>query len=805
MLNQKTSIQSLIFALFLFSSIITFAQQYKVQGTVVDAAGEPIPFASVSAVHEDDSLSSKSVMSSLDGEFLLRLNPGDYKVVISYFSFKTKTVSDLLVNENIDIGSIQLEPEAQQLDEVVIITEKNQMKLELDKRVYNVGENLVNAGANATDILENIPSVSVDVDGNISLRGSENVQVLIDGKPSGLIGSDLSGLTQIQGSMIEKVEIITNPSSRYDAQGGAGIINIVLKKERENGFNADFEVATGYPHRHQLSTNVNYRTKKLNVFAGVGVNYRKTPGEGNTYQTFNEDDSVFYYQKDNERIRSDKGFNVQLGTDVFLNKKNTLTIASTLKKSSGDNLNKNSYTDFDSNRLFAGQSIREEDELEKENLIEGSVRHEKTFKKKNHTWTNYVKMIESKDNENSSITQTFSLAPDSLLNQFSENLEREFNFLAQSDYVQPVGENGRVEVGLKSSIKEVENNFAVRELTSAGEENVLPAFNNDFKYNENIHAGYVQYGNKVKKVSYQIGLRSEYSDITTTLLKTNEVNNRTYLNFFPSLYLSTPVDSNSTLQWSYSRRISRPRSRHFLPFYTFNDNRNLRTGNPDLNPEYTNSFDLGYLRYLEKGSFLASVYYRHSTGVIQRITLSDSLGVTQTLPVNLATEHAVGLELTANYDLAKWWKTSTSLNLFDNKIIGSYNDYVLNRNTFGWRGQFSSKLNFNRKTVFQTMFNYMSPQNTPQGSRKSITSLDLAFSREVLNSRGTLVFGVRDVFNSRRWRSIVDAPTYYLESDYLRSKRQFTLTFTYHINPPKKKQNERLRNGGDGDMGDDDF
>ena len=768
--------------------------------------GEPIPFASISIFQQGDSVATKTRTSSLEGAFTLTLEPNEYILYVRFFSFQTKTIPNInLIDNDIDLGDVVLEPEAKQLDEVVIITEKNQMKLELDKRVYNVKENLTNAGANATDVLENIPSVSVDVDGNISLRGSENVQVLIDGKPSGLVGSDLAGLTQIQGSMIERVEIITNPSSRYDAQGGAGIINIVLKKEREKGLNANFEVATGYPHKHQISTNLNYRTKTFNVFAGVGVYYRRTPGVGNSFQTFNEDDSIFYYQKDNERIRSDKGYNIQLGSDIFINKKNTLTVSSVYKQSAGDNLSSNSYTDFDENRIFVEQSLREENELEEESLIEGSIRHEKTFKKKNHTWTNYVKVIESRDNENSEITQTYSLTPDSLLNQFSDNLEQEFNFLAQSDYVQPISENGRIEAGVKSSIRVVENNFAVTQLTATGQEAILPAFNNDFTYEENIHAAYTQYGNKYKKLSYQLGLRSEYSDITTTLVRTNEVNNRSYLNFFPSVFLSTPIDSNSTLQWSYSRRISRPRSRHFVPFYNFNDNRNLRTGNPNLNPEYTNSFDVSYLSYLDKGSFLASMYYRHSTGVIQRITISDSVGITQTLPVNLATEHAVGMELTANYDFTTWWKTSASLNVFNTKIIGDYDDFVLDRNALGWRGQFSSKIDLYKKTTFQAMFNYLSPQNTPQGRRKSIASLDLALSKDVLSGRGTLVFSVRDVFNSRKWRRVVDAPTYYLESDYLRSRRQFMLTFTYHINPPKRKKNERMKDGGGGDMGDDDF
>lgn len=791
-------IRLLVLVIFVISSFTSYSQQYFIKGQIVDDNQESVPFALVSAFQEGDSLATKSINSDMEGSFSLPVPNGQYIVYVRFFSFKTKTIPNVQVsNRDVDLGVITLIPETQQLDEVVIVTEKNQMKLDLDKRVYNVSENLSNAGTNATDILENLPSVSVDVDGNVSLRGSENVQVLIDGKPSGMVGSDLAGLSQIQGSMIEKIEIITNPSSRYDAQGGAGIINIVLKKERENGLNGSFEATVGYPDKHQTSLNLNYRTKKINLFTGIGVNYRNTPGIGTTNQTFYEEDSVFYYQKDNLRQRGGLGYNLQLGSDFFVNKYNTVTLTGLYRQSKGDNSAINTYTDYDENNVFFGRSVREDDEVERKKLVEGSIRHEKTFKKKDQKWTNFMKIVESDDRENSVITQNFTNIPDSLLNQFSGNTEDEFNFFAQSDYVQPVGENGRMEAGVKSSFRVIENSFSVEQQTSTGELVVLPAYNNDFRYNENIHAAYVQYGNKINKFSYQLGVRSEYSDITTTLLKTNEVNHREYVNFFPSVFLSTELDSNSTLQWSYSRRISRPRFRHLLPFYSFNDNRNLFTGNPNLNPEFTNSFEVGYLRYLKKGSFLPSIYYRHSTGVIQRITLSDSLGITQTLPVNLASEHAFGLELTGNYDVYKWWKTSGSVNIFNTTINGSYGDYQLNRTAFGWRAQLTSKITLDKKTTFQAMGHYMSPQNSTQGSRKSMSSLDLALSRDVLKKKGTLVFSVRDVFNSRRWRNIVDTESYYLESDYLRNKRQYTLTFTYHLNPPKRKGKEKIGGGND--------
>ena len=790
---------------FLFAiAIASFSQQFIIKGRLLDTDKEPIPFALLTIENEQDSTIRIKDRSDIDGFFAVVVpTKGMYTFVASFFSMQPILKQGLVVSDkSLDLGNVEMLTETVELEEVLIQATQSQVKLDIDKRVFNVSESIVNSGGNATDVLEDIPSVSVDVDGNVSLRGSENVTILINGKPSGLLGNDLSGLNQIQSSSIEKVEIITNPSSKHDAQGGVGIINIVLKKDHEKGMNGSFEVATGYPDKHQVSLNLNYRKKKFNVFTNMGADYKNTPGEGLSYQQFYNDATVSYYEKEFTRVRGGFGGNIQLGTDWFVNDKNTITLSSLYRKNTTDNSSTNTYSDYAVQKVLINRSVREDDEVGEKTLYEGNISHEKTFGKKDKKWTSTLKLMSNSGNENSIISQTYTHKQ--ALKQFAETAESDWTFLAQTDYVQPFTENGKIEMGLKSVTHVVGNEFVIEQENSSGERTILPAFNNDFEYSEKIQAAYVQYGKKVNKWSYQLGLRSEYSDINVLLRKTNESNNRTYFNLFPSAFVSTELDSNSTLQASYSRRISRPRSRYFLPFYNYSDNRNIRTGNPNLQPEYTNSFDVGYLRYLDKGSFLSSVYYRNTPNSIQRITTSDSLGITQTLPINMAVENALGVELSINYALAKWWKASGNLNVFNTSVKGSYGEYELNRSALGMSVNLSSKFQVDKKTVFQLSGRYMSPQNNSQGYRKSMLMTDVALSHEVFKKKGMVVFSVKDVFNSRRWRNVVDTEDYYLESDYLGRKRQFVLSFNYQFNQPKKKGKDKSQRSG-GTMEDEEF
>jgi outer membrane cobalamin receptor len=760
----------------------------KLSGIILNENNETIPFANIAIYKSADSTLLKGDASDLEGNFSIPIRPGNYYLSISFLSAETKILPNVSVTKSGKrLGKIYLKSSSTILGEVEIVAEKSQMELKLDKRIFNVSKDLSNAGSNAAEILDNIPSVTVDVEGNISLRGSENVRVLVDGKPSTMTGGSTADiLRQFQGSMIERVEVITNPSARYDADGEVGIINIVLKKEKQKGVNGSIEAVAGYPDNYRLSFNLNFRQEKFNLFTSYGAGYRSSPGGGETYQSFLSPDTSYIYESENDRTRSSLNHNIRLGTDYFINDKNTITIAGFFRESDQENTAEYDYKDlFANGELF--QFIERNDiEDETGKSLQASINYRKTFKKKDKLFTIDIQGSESNDLEKSNIEQKNYLLNTNLF-QKSRNVEANKNYLFQSDFALPIGREGLFETGIRVNYRLVENNFKVEQQDTLGNFEILPEYNNDFIYDEKIYAAYMMYGNKIKKFSYQIGLRAEQSEISTDLKVTNEKNKWDYLNFFPSAHISYELKNENNLQISYSRRINRPRFRYLLPFQTFSDQRNLWMGNPELQPEYINSYELGYLKYFKKGSLFSSIYHRHRTGVINRVTTVNEDGLTERLPINISTENNYGFEFNGSYKFSKKISLNSSVNLFRAISKGSYQGINLDNDIYTWSTRSMIKMKLIKKVDFQTSFNYRAPQETGQGSRKAMYSLDLSASKDILNGKGTLVASVRDLLNTRKRRSITETENLYTESEFQWRSRQFLLSFTYRINQKKKR------------------
>lgn len=807
--------RGIVFSFLMFLSVTLIAQNYqgqrgrgngagqdsapKVIGTVFDPDNNSLPYAAVSVHNVADSTMVRGLATDIDGKFAIPLKPGNYYLKISFLSFSEKMISFQMTGEDKDLGDIVLEADGTVMEELVVEAERSSVELKLDKRVFNVGKDLSSSGANAAEILDNVPSVSVDVEGNVSLRGSQNVRILIDGKPSGLVGSTTDALRQLQGNMVERVEVITNPSARYDAEGEVGIINIVLKKERRQGVNGSFEVNTGYPSNHGASYNLNYRRKSFNLFSSVGINYRRNPGGGTQYQTFDNGDTSYVFETFRAQERGGLSANVRLGADIFLSEKNTLTLAGLYKYSDGLNTADLTYKDYDSEGNLTGTTERADDERETQADREASLSYRKTFNKKEQLLTFDAKYIESDDTEIADQEERSDTSDTALLTR-SSNTEDERTWLFQTDYVHPIGKEGKIEGGLKATLRLIENDFSVETPDENGDWQPFSAFNNHLIYTENIYAAYLMAGNKSGKFSYQAGIRAEYSDIKTELTETNEVNPRQYLNFFPSAHLAYELKKNNTVQVSYSRRLSRPRFRHLLPFYGYSDSRSIYGGNPDLNPEYTNSYELGHLKYWEKGSLLSSVYYRHRTGVIERIRVADSTGFARTIPVNLAVQHAIGLEFNFSWDIAKWWRINGNTNFYRAVTDGEYEGEDLHAEAYSSVSKLTSRFEVLKKYDVQLSFNYNAPERTTQGFRRSMSSLDVGISRDVLKGNGTITLSGRDLFNSRRRRFWAETDELYTEIDFQWRSRQLTLSFVYRLN--QKKSRSR---GGEGFGGDDGF
>lgn len=775
-------------------SSIGFSQQNtaKLTGNIQEkSTGNPLGFASIAIYSAKDSLVAGGI-SEENGKFSIEVPNGEFYALVEFMGFESYQ-SDMLTfsreNNKIDLGTIELESTAGELDEVVVQGEKTLMELSLDKRIFNVGKDLANAGGTANDILMNLPSVSVDPEGNVRLRGSSNVRILIDGKPSGLVSfKGGAGLRQLQANMVERVEVITNPSARYEAEGMAGVINIVLKKDNNQGFNGSFEVIVGTPLNLGFSTNLNYRKNRINWFINYSLARRHQPNVNELYQeVYNEDGTTSILSQNNAGILKGFNNNIRGGLDYYFNEKSILTASYLWRRSDGRRITDIRYEDYLNNfDTYLGYSLRQQDETEAEPNSEVIVSYKKSFEQKGHelttafTYLNYWERSDQKFTE-SAYTPDDQMIPGSDLLQTSLNDEYENQYLLQLDYVKPFAKEGKFETGLRTSFREMENDFVVSEENESGELIPLPGLDNIFLYNENILAAYGILGNKTGKWSYQGGLRVEHTDVETILVETNERNPRKYTNLFPSAHLTYNITSENAFQLSYSRRVRRPVYNDLSPYVTFSDQRNFFSGNPDLNPEFTDAFELGHIKYFEKGTLFSTVYFRNTTDKIERIRTVNEDGFSVTAPYNLTGEKSFGVEFSSDYKVNEWWKLDLNLNFFHANIDGSNIEADFQAKTYSWLLRQTSRFTLSNGLDIQVRANYDARQKTAQGIRKGIFFMDLSASKSIFGERGNLILTANDIFNSRRNRYITEGENFFTEGNSQFIRRQINLTMSYRL------------------------
>jgi ferric enterobactin receptor len=803
-LTKKALSLSVCLCISIVFAEVSFAQnagKLKLKGKIIDAqSNAPLSYASVRLFKLPDSSFVTGNITNDTGDFSIDAPAGTYYALLEFIGYKaTKTPVFSLTPDNSphDLGTLKIATSSQTLDEVEVRAEKSSMEMTLDKRVFNVGKDLANAGGTAVDILTNVPSVSVDIDGNVSLRGSSNVRILVDGKPSGLVSiKGGSGLQQLQGSSIERIEIITNPSARYEAEGMSGIINIILKKERKEGFNGSFDVITGIPTNLGLAANVNYRRKNLNFFVNYTTSYRNTPGRNSQYQELYRGDSTLITQQNSTSSLKGQNNSARAGIDYFFNENNVLTGSYLWRISKGKRFSDIRYRDYLNNlNNPTGLTNRTQDETETEPNSEYAITYKRKFERKGHELSADVRYLDNWEDSDQYYNQA-TFKPDGSASDIPAILQRSLNYetekqlLFQVDYTQPFAKDGKFELGARSSSRDMTNDFSLTQRGNDGGWFDIPGFTNDFLYEENINAAYGIVGNKVNKFSYQAGVRAEWTNVTTTLRKTNEVNPRKYNNLFPSVHLTYEFPKQNSMQISYSRRIRRPNYNDLSPFSTFSDSRNFWSGNPDLNPEFTDVYELGHIKYFENGSISSSLYYRFTDGKIVRIRTVDETGNSFTRPENLATENSFGYEFTTSLSPYKWWKIDGSFNFFRAITNGANFDASLKSDTYSWFTRLTSRFTFWKNTDFQIRGNYEAAQQTPQGRRKAIAVMDLAVSKDILKNNATLTLNVSDVFNSRIYRSITEGVNFYTESRGQGRLRQVNLTFNYRLHQAKKKTKE---------------
>ncbi len=801
--------------LFLAVTFLNFAQnrpemkKVLVSGKIIDKTNkQPLEYATITLQNTKKATDVTGGITNAKGEFEFEVHTGTYDIKIEFISFKAIEIKQKNIQENLNLGTISLADDATQLNEVEIRTERTTVEIKLDKKVYNVGTDLMVKGGTVSDVLDNIPSVAVAQDGTISLRGNENVRILIDGKPSNAINI-AEALKQIPADAIDKVEVVTNPSARYDSEGGGGLLNIILKKGKNQGVNGSVIVSVGNPESYGVSANVNYKREKTNLFTSTGYNYRNNPGKFLTNsQYLNPDGSTKnYINEKRDNTRTGNSYNATIGMDWFLDKSTTWTNSVNFRKNNGQNPESVSYDNYDLNYVYQSTNYRQNDQNSNGQNLEYTTNFTKKFKKEGHKWTIDGSFSANKDND-------YSLISD-VKNEITSNEQDQKRNIIQSDYVLPFGKGSQFEFGYKGDFSELTTAYMVGSISNAGVYTPYTNFTNTLEYKEKVNALYSQLGTKVGKFSFLFGLRYENSNIDINLLTTNNFNKKKYANFFPSAFFTYEISSQSSVSLSYSKRISRPRGRQINPFSNYSSNINMFQGNPDLNPALTDAIDFGYLKRWEKLTFNTSMYGNRTTDSFQfvRRQSGDFVNGTPVIvssPINLATELRYGFEFTLNYSPYKWWKLNSNFNFFkvdtkgDYAYLNSSNVMVyqnFNNNASSWFTRLTSKISLPYKIDWQTNVTYNGPQDNAQGRTIGVASANLGFSKDVLKDKATITLNVQDVFNSRKriYESYLPQVNSYAEMQ--RNLRQITLSFTYRFNK-KKGEKEKLPKQSDSEGGD---
>jgi outer membrane receptor protein involved in Fe transport len=796
----------------------------------------PLEFATV-AVYNAANAVVNGGLTDANGEYTLAIKPGTYTIKIEFISFKPTTIPNKEISTNTNLGTTALVPDAEVLDAVEVVAERSTVEIKLDKRVYTVGNDMMVKGGTVSDVLDNVPSVSVDAEGNVALRGNESVTILIDGRPSSIMGGNVADvLRQLPADSVDKVEVITNPSARYDAEGGGGIINIILKKGKAGGFNGSLVANTGIPENHGLNATLNFRSEQFNIFSNIGYQYRNNPGNSFTDTEYldrvtNETTGFIYETRENERLQ--RGLNASFGIELFLGESVSWVNSFNFRRNNGDNPTETWYDNYNADGSFDFSRFRYNLEDEVDNNVNFSSSLIKKFNKDGHELKIDVSASMNRDDENAVIRDMVIGSVDPANTDTFErtfNKENESRTLAQADYVLPIGENTRFEAGYRGSFSDRITD--ARAETLMGDTWVNNAnFTNELEYNEYVNALYTQYGSKHGKFSYLLGLRWEDTNIDVNLLNTGEYNNKKYNNFFPSAVLNYEFSENSSVSFSYSRRINRPRGRFLNPFSGLESNINIFQGNPDLDPSMTDSFDLGYLKKWRSVTLSTSAYVNLTDDSFQFIrrteydtddtnSIPDNIPITYSSPINLSKELRFGFEFNINYTPYKWWRINSNFNFFRNETQGDYTfTYVNNENetivdyqnfdnsAYSWSTRVNSKISLPWKIDWQLNGTYNAPQNRAQGRSRGVASANTALSKDILKDKATIALNVQDIFNSRKMKNETKIP--FRQNSYSEMQwreRQINLSFTYRFNMNKNDKQKQQRdqqqdNGGEEYMG----
>lgn len=776
---MRTFLSNLFLLVLICFTSMLFGQNpsFVVKGSIVESQEQKaVEFATVLVQDKATKKSIAGTTTGPDGTFNILSSSDKVQVKISFIGFETLIIDNVsFVEGEADLGLIILEESVKTLDEVVIQGEKSQVEFQLDKRVFRVGKDLSSTGASALEVLNNVPSVNVNIEGVISLRGSSGVQILINGKPSVLASEEGNALGTITADMIEKVEVITNPSAKYEAEGTSGIINIVLKKEERKGINGSVTVNTGFPNNHSLGLSLNRRTEKFNLFAQVGAGYRTQP---------NKNENINRNLVNNTEINSignsnknENFYNLILGTDYHINKYNVLSLTGSFAYEIETELSETDFRVLNDGENLDAQWLRNEETEATNPKWQYELQYKKDFadNKEHNLLFSALGRSFSKDQasefNNDPVLGTVPFGDQETRTDFAET-----TYTFKLDYTKPFTEVWTLETGAQYVISDVNNDFAVNEWIN-GEWMSDIRQTNVFDYDQKVLGVYGTGAYEGQKWGLKLGLRLENTDLQTYLVNTNERNDQNFNNLFPSLHTSYKISEFVSLQAGYSRRIRRPRMWDLNPFFNIRNNFSIRTGNPDLQPEFTDSYELTSIYIFENLSLNLGLYHRYTTDVVERIsTFADEVNTVK--PLNIGTNRATGIEFNGKYNPIKWWTLTADLNYLYFNRQGSFQSQSFDFSADQYFGKLVSKFKLPADIDIEFTGHYRSKYQTVQSIISDQIFADMGLRKKIMKGKAVINLSIRDVFASRIRESNTFQPDFYLYSWGQRG-RFTTIGFSY--------------------------
>ncbi|MBL4650919.1 MAG: TonB-dependent receptor [Aureispira sp.] len=771
-----------ILCLFIFFSFGQNLSAQKKQGILIIGqvieknSQQPVEFATVMVMHQEAKRLITGTTTKVDGGFELQVDSNNFYIEVSFIGFETQRITNIaVVDGKAGIGIIELSEDGKLLEDIVVRAEKSQMEFKLDKKVFNVGKDLSSTGASVLDLLNNVPSVDVSIEGQVSLRGSTGVQILINGKPSILASDESNALGAITADMVEKIEVVTNPSAKYDAEGTAGIINIVLKKEERKGVNGSISLNTGYPHNHSVGFSLNQRTEKFNLFSQIGAGYRSLPKTNkNINQNLVTGTSILSEGVD---YRNEIFFNVLLGADYHINDRNVLTLSGNFAYEIERQPSQTNFTELDNNDFTVAEWYRKETtgatnpKGKYELIYKGEFKDNKEHTLQISALGNFFSKVQASEFEN--IT-TAGILADSY--QQTNTAFQEARYTFQADYVKPFSKKITMELGSQYVIMDISNDYAVSDLVNDNWER-NEGLTNVFEYDQKVFAFYATGAYEDKKWGVKIGLRVENTDLKTFLVNTNKTNSQNYTNLFPSAHATYKISERFSMQLGYSRRIFRPRLWDLNPFFNIRNNFTIRSGNPDLLPEYTDSYELTGIYIFDKLSLNLSIYHRYTTAVIERVSTFEN-NVNTFMPMNIGQRNATGVEFNAKYTPIKWLiiNGDFNYNYFSRKGTFGANDF--NFNTSQWSTKLTTKFKLPYGIDLELRGDYRSTYQTVQSKVGDSFSLNIGVRKKLLKGKAVISLSVRDLLATRVRETEIAQDDFYIYSFGQRG-RFITLGFSY--------------------------